>query len=60
MAVPTITMHAEARAQDPADETGGWWVFWETTSSYGSRGLNLSKAKAEALAEQIREHGPTS
>jgi hypothetical protein len=58
MANLTMTTYAEARTRDHSDETGGWWVFWETASSYGARGLNLSKARAEALAERIREHGP--
>jgi len=43
---------------EPRNTATGWYVFWETTSTYGARGRGLSKEAAEDLAERIRLDGP--
>jgi len=49
-------MHAEARACEMFGRPG-YYVFWETANAYGSRGNDLTKEAAEALAQRIRESG---
>lgn len=39
------------------ESLGGYWVYWQTPAAYGSRGHDLDKEQAEALAEAIRSTG---
>lgn len=47
-----VRSHKDALDQDQ------WFVYWETPTAYGSRGVGLSLEAAKALAERIQKGRP--
>lgn len=45
---------AHVRGHVDGGGTTQWFVYWETATAYGSRGVGLNREEAESLARRIR------
>ena len=47
-------IEVSVRSHTDGGGTEQWFVYWETPTAFGSRGVGLSREAAEDLAERIK------